>query len=317
MANAPSVVLVTGVGRYLGARVAARLGDDPAVERVIGVDTIPPLPGPGRTEFVRADIGHPLIGKVLDQAGVDTLVHVGARAADTAALLAASQQSRALRAVVATSSVAGYGGGRRDPAVFTEQTPPSSDLAPGPARTAAAAEAALRSYARRRPDVRVRALRLAPVLGPGIDTWLTRYLDRPVVPSAFGFDPRLQVLHEFDAVEATIAAVRSTRSVDGAINVAGRGVVALSQAVRIAGRVRLPLPGPLLDLSGVAPAEAGALLRYGRVVDTTKLTAGLGYVPRYTTLEAIYNHVGSHVGALRLPGLAAAALAGAERMVGT
>ncbi|MGH3742830.1 MAG: hypothetical protein ACRDT1_16090, partial [Micromonosporaceae bacterium] len=84
------VVLVTGVSRYLGAVVAARLAADPNVERVIAVDTTPPqaeaaalLAGPTTTwrgtrrrvpgskvlgskvEFVRADIRNPLIAKVL------------------------------------------------------------------------------------------------------------------------------------------------------------------------------------------------------------------------------------------------------------
>ena len=37
-------VLVTGVGRYLGAHLAVRLADHPQVTRVIGVDTVPPIP---------------------------------------------------------------------------------------------------------------------------------------------------------------------------------------------------------------------------------------------------------------------------------
>ena len=35
-------VLVTGVSRYLGAHLAARRADHPAVDRVTGVDTRPP-----------------------------------------------------------------------------------------------------------------------------------------------------------------------------------------------------------------------------------------------------------------------------------
>ena len=34
----PRVVLVTGVSRYLGSRLAAELQADPSIERVIGVD---------------------------------------------------------------------------------------------------------------------------------------------------------------------------------------------------------------------------------------------------------------------------------------
>ena len=40
----PAVVLVTGVSRYLGSALAAVLQADPAIERVIGVDTVPPTP---------------------------------------------------------------------------------------------------------------------------------------------------------------------------------------------------------------------------------------------------------------------------------
>ena len=77
----PAVVLVTGVSRWLGGALAAELAADPGIERVIGVDTVPPSPELlrtlGRTEFVRADIRNPLIAKVVARAEVDTVVHAG------------------------------------------------------------------------------------------------------------------------------------------------------------------------------------------------------------------------------------------------
>ena len=73
--SSPRVVLVTGVSRYLGSRLAGVLAADPSIERVIGVDTVAPRPQQsavlGRTEFVRADIRNPLIAKVIAQAGVE------------------------------------------------------------------------------------------------------------------------------------------------------------------------------------------------------------------------------------------------------
>src|SRR2546421_7009186 len=74
---APNVVLVTGVSRFLGGHLAARLAANPAMERVLGVDTVPPsrdmLRRMGRAEFVRADIRNPLIAKVISGAAVDTV----------------------------------------------------------------------------------------------------------------------------------------------------------------------------------------------------------------------------------------------------
>ncbi|GAB3857343.1 hypothetical protein GCM10029963_55240 [Micromonospora andamanensis] len=57
----PGVVVVTGVSRYLGAHVAARLAADPRIDRVIGIDL--PEPGPevdallDRVERIRVDAG--------------------------------------------------------------------------------------------------------------------------------------------------------------------------------------------------------------------------------------------------------------------
>ncbi len=309
----PSVVLITGVSRFVGGRLAAQLAADPAIDRVIGIDTVPPRSADlgllGRTEFVRADIRNPLIAKVMSQARVQTVVHsalisvpreIGGRVSmqemnviGTMQLLAACQKSDTVQRVVLRSTTAVYGSGASDPAVFTEDMEPHGAAPQGYAKDAAEVEGYVRAFGRRRPDVEISVLRLAPVVGPTIDTALTRYLRSRIVPTVAGFDPRLQLLHESDAIEAMrLAAVHSR---PGVVNVAADGVVSLSQLVRRAGRVRLPVPlglGPVAGLvrnSGAAEfvAEEGHVLRFGRVVDTTRLHTEFGYHPHWTTAEAV------------------------------
>ncbi|TAM92649.1 MAG: NAD-dependent epimerase/dehydratase family protein [Jatrophihabitans sp.] len=299
------VVLVTGVSRYLGGRLAQQLTEDPTVERIIGVDLVPPDAAGaarlGRTEFVRADIRNPLIAKVFTQAGVQTVVHA-AEGADnltgTMQLLSACQRSDAVERVVVRSTTAVYGSGPGDPAVFTEQMPARAGATSRFTRDAVEIENHVRGFGRRRPDVAVSILRLANLIGPSIDTALTRFLSMPVVPTSLGFDPRLQLLHESDAVEVLRRA--TVEHHPGLFNVAADGALSLTQAIRRAGRLRLPVPARALALVGELvrnvgvgqfSAEQSSFLNFGRVVDTTRLRTGFGYQPRYSSAEALRSYL--------------------------
>jgi len=307
----PSVVLVTGVSRHLGGRLAALLADDPSIERIIGVDTVPPprrLPL-GRTEFVRADIRNPLIAKVIATAAVDTVVHLNITAVPRAAggrasmkemnvigtmqLLAACQKSASVRQLVVKSSTAVYGSSSRDPALFTEEMEPRSLPRSGYAKDSVELEGYVRGFARRRPDVSVAVLRFTDVIGPGADSLLLRYLRLPVVPTVLGFDPRVQLLHADDALAVLRLATKFGHP--GTVNVGGAGVLLLSQMVRRAGRVPVPVPAPVVHVAGGLVRRAGLLdfsreqlsfLEFGRVVDTTRLRTEFGYTPRYDTVAA-------------------------------
>jgi UDP-glucose 4-epimerase len=309
-----STVLITGVNRFLGGRLAGLLAADPQIDRIIGIDTVPPrttdLAMLDRTEFVRADIRNPLIAKVLTQAQVTTVVHaalmasprsVGNRVAmqemnviGTMQLLAACQKSDTVERLVLRSTTAVYGCGPADPAIFTEDMHPHDGGQTGYAKDAVEVEGYVRGFARRRSDVGVSVLRMANILGPTIDNALARYLGMPLVPTSLGFDPRLQLLHEDDAVEALRLATVSHRP--GVVNVAADGVVSLAQLLRRIGRVRVPVPASALGVVGALVRNSGALdvtaeesryLNFGRVVDTTRLRTEFGYDPRYSTADTV------------------------------
>ena len=218
--GAPGVVVVTGVSRYLGAHVAARLAADPRIERVIGLDAADPAPELAplldQVDRVRADAAS--VGTVIDDLAADSVVHLalatapdqqhGGRAAmkeqnviGTMQLLAACQRAPRLRRLVVRSSTAAYGASFRDPAVFTEETEPHAVPRGGFARDILDIEGYVRGFRRRRPDVTATVLRFAPFIGSTADTTLTRYFAQPVVPTVLGRDPRLQFVHIEDALE--------------------------------------------------------------------------------------------------------------------
>ncbi|WP_037558623.1 NAD-dependent epimerase/dehydratase family protein [Spirillospora albida] len=312
-AAAARVVLVTGVSRFLGARVANTLQADPGIDRVIGVDTVPPTAPLGRTEFVRVDIRTPGIAKVIASARVDTVVHLSlvtspsaprAKAKElnvigTMQLLAACQRSPDMRRLVVRSSAAVYGSSAKDPAVFTEQDEPVESPASGYGKDAVEIEGYVRGLLRRRSDLSVAVLRFANFLGPSVDSPFTRYLRMPVVPTVLGFDPRLQFVHEDDGVEVLRRMTLEEHS--GLFNVAGDGVLLLSQALRRAGRVSVPVPAPSFStvgdvgrrfagMSGFSP-ELLRWLTHGRVIDTSALERALDWRPKHSSESAFADFV--------------------------
>jgi UDP-glucose 4-epimerase len=209
----------------------------------------------------------------------------------TMQLLAAAYHAPDLRRLILKSTTAVYGSTAADPAVWTESM---SHEAPrhGFGKDAIEVEDYVRSFDRRRPEVAVTVLRLANQVGPTVDNPLTRYFELPVCPTVLGFDPRLQFLHEEDTAEVLLRATLGPPT-DGTFNVAGDGVVLLSQAIRIAGKPPLPIPEPLVgrmaELVGRTvdfSPEQVRFLQYGRVADTSAAATELGFLPKWTSLHA-------------------------------
>src|SRR5256712_9387301 len=75
MANKKRRILVTGVARWWGALVVQRLVEDPDVAEVIGIDIREPRHDLGRADYLKLDIRHSLIGKLVRAVGIDTVVH--------------------------------------------------------------------------------------------------------------------------------------------------------------------------------------------------------------------------------------------------
>jgi UDP-glucose 4-epimerase len=123
----------------------------------------------------------------------------------------------------------------------------------------------------------------------------------PLVPSPFGYDPRLQFIHEDDAEEVLYRATREDHP--GIFNVAGTGVLLLSQAIRICGTIPLGIPAPLASLAASAvrrlglidfPTDQVQFLVYGRVADNQRLKDVFGFTPLFSTRAALEEFVQGH-----------------------
>jgi UDP-glucose 4-epimerase len=312
-ATTPRTVLVTGASTFLGGYLVARLAANPAIERVLAVDSRVPrkdlMRRMGRAEFLRLDIRRPAIAKAIAGYEVDTVVHAATSIMDTAPhssaikefnvvgamqVCAACQRSPSVKRLILRSTAMVYGASAHDPSHFAEETPARREPKRGYGRDLLDIEGYVRGLARRRQDIDVTTVRLQAILGPRINTRMGSYLSLPIVPTVIGYQPRLQFLHEEDALAAMEHVTLAGKT--GTFNVAGEGVVSLTQAIRRIGHIELPVPSSLLaPITGVFQDLRSAKLRssqteyltYGRVLDTTRMRSELGFAPRFSTAETV------------------------------
>jgi UDP-glucose 4-epimerase len=303
-------VLITGVGSYLGTLLAARLERDPEVEAVVVIDTRHPKTELERTELHDADIRDAEVASLIQAAAPDAVVHnkivrqpgpgMSSRAMHdinvigSLQLLAACERVPSIKSIVIRGSAGIYGAEPHAPQFLGEEMTRLFPLRTRFQRDVAEIENYFETFSRRRPQVICTMLRYQPAIGPSLDTQITRYLSQPACPTYLGFDPRIQLVHEHDALEALLAAIRNP--VRGAVNVAGHGTIGLARMIRLAGRPPLPIAGPLFaPITGAARRlglgaysdDFRRLLRYGRAVDIRRLEEEVGHQPQYSTLAAV------------------------------
>ncbi|MGH9014306.1 MAG: NAD-dependent epimerase/dehydratase family protein [Acidimicrobiia bacterium] len=302
-------VLVTGIGTFWGSRLAQELEARRDVEVVVGLGTHEPILPLERTEFVRADSGYTILQRIVHATEVDTILHTHLIADSTELsgralheinvigtmnlLAAAGTAQSPVRKVVVKSSTLVYGSSYHDPYFFREDMPRSAGARTRIERSLLEVESFVSDFAEDNPHVTVTMLRFTNVLGDHMQTPFSTAMRLPVVPEILGFDPRLQFTHEDDVVGALVYA--TTTDVPGVYNVAGDGTLPWSEACRIVGKRRVPLPPVLTNLAVEPlrilrivdlPPEMLALLRYGRGVDNTRYKqAGFRY--RFTSAGTV------------------------------
>jgi UDP-glucose 4-epimerase len=294
-------VLVTGLGTFWGGRVAQALEQRDDVDVIVGLDREEPRIELQRTEYVRSDENYSILARIVKATRVDTIVHTFLVVDSTAMrsrtmheinvigtmnlFAAASAAGSTVRNVIVKSSTLVYGSGAQDPTWFMESSKRTSPPATPVERSLLSVEGYVRDFAEDNPHVNVTLLRFSNVLGPDIVTPMSKALELPAVPALFGFDPRLQFVHEEDVVRSILFVLDN--DVPGIYNVAGDGLLPWSEVAALCGKRLIPLPpfgmslmaGPLRRLGLELPSELLSLLKYGRGVDNRRFKrAGFQYL---------------------------------------
>jgi len=284
----------------------------PHVNALFGCDIADPISAIEAMDFVHADTRQSVIGKLVRQLRIDTVVHL-AITVDSAregrsshetnvigtmnVLTGCAGSATPVERLVVKSSQAIYNAAAEDPSFYSEVMAGRGRSSTALSRDLVDMESLVREFAVRNPRCRVTALRLG--FGIGYETTLGKYLSLPVVPTFAGFDPRLQFLHQDDAAEAMVRAVLGGH--EGAFNVAADGILLLSQAIAMMGGRAAPILPPygrwlalatLRALTGVElPGHIADVLAYDSVADCSALLSEFGWKPAYTTRSVMEQFV--------------------------
>jgi UDP-glucose 4-epimerase len=308
-------ILVTGVARWWGALVVQRLVEDPDVAEVIGIDTREPRYDLGRADYLKLDIRHSLIGKLVRSVGIDTVVHTLTRVDSfdmdprrahemnvigTLNLLAgcAGEGSPVTRFVLKSSGHV-YGSRVDLPTGVREDHRLDSNSRHQFVRDIVEVESYVNDFAARNPGIDILVLRFGNSLNADEAQPLAKYLDLEVVPTIAGYDPTLQLTHRDDCVEALRLAAK--RGPAGAYNIAAPGGQPLSELLDGAGKFHAPLIPPFgIELAAYALRRSGVaflspqlldLLRWGRVLSTSKAARLLGFRAARDTRAAFEEYI--------------------------
>jgi nucleoside-diphosphate-sugar epimerase len=327
----PLVVAVTGAASGVGERLAARLATSSGVRRVLAIDE-----RRGEVQGVQwrvLDIRDPAVAERL--AGVDVVVHLAldlgmdtepkARSAfnvrGTQTVLTAAAAAGVHRVVLCTSAMV-YG-------ALADNEVPLAEDAPLRATEEASLVGDLLEIERlgqraphAHPGLSVTVLRPAVVVGPGVDTILTRYFEAPRLLVVSGSRPCWQFCHVDDLAAALEYAALGL--IEGEVTVGCDGWLEQEEVEEITGIRRMELPASLalgtaarLHRLGLTPAPAGdlAYTMYPWVVSGSRLHEA-GWRPAHTNEQVLGELLeqvsGKHaVAGRRLGGKDAAATLGA------
>ncbi len=296
-------MVITGVCGRLGKGLARRLHRE---RTVVGVDRRPFPDKPKDVEHRELDMRRAKLKDVFRIGNVAAVVHLGVlhdpRASSAehhswnvsgfAKLLEYVAQFEVEKLVVLSSANV-YGPQAGNAQFLTEDAPLLGGQDFSEIRDLIEVDMLAQSFFWKRPETETVILRPVHILG-SVRNAASNFLRLPAIPTALGFDPMIQVIHESDVVSAIERALAP--GVRGIFNVAGLDPLPLSRIIRMLGRPSVPVPATLgkmmlkrmwtLHLSNF-PAPEIDHIRYVCMVDDRRARDVMGFAPEKTVEETV------------------------------
>jgi UDP-glucose 4-epimerase len=287
-------VLITGISGGQGRLLTRRLLEN---YEVCGVDRAPWEGHPRGVEIHTVDLRKKKFEDVIRTEMPTAIVHMGfvrhfragqdvrhdVNVRGTKQLLDHCVHHGVQKLVVLSSSYV-YGAFPENPYYMDEDAPLSASRSYPEIRDLVEVDTLASAFLWRYPHIRTCVLRPVNVLGYYVHSMIGQYLGEKRVPTAMGFDPMLQFIHEEDLSEAIALALE--HSLQGVFNVTGPGEVPLHTAIEETGGRAFPVPEPVmrplfdrLFRWGLIPYPPGAIdfLKYPITISGSRFVDATGF----------------------------------------
>lgn len=302
-------VLITGSSGYIGTELCRRYAAADNPTEIVGIDLAPPREEFSNLTFYQLDCNSDL-SSVFQRHHVDTIIHlvyVLNMTHDSREMFKINVGSienilkfadkHGVARIVVTSSATAYGAHPDNPPILTEDDPLRGNRDFQYAFNKTIVEDQLTTFASEHPDVDIVIARPAIVCGAHIGNFISRYIEKPLVPLVKKCDTEMQYLHEEDAADALFTLAAEAPA--GIYNLGPPNTIHPAKSVAILGGKPIGIrPGLLRFMTGLAwilrmkflaeaPASMISFIQYPWVVEGSKIEKVSDFRYRFSSEDAI------------------------------
>ena len=295
---------ITGAAGYFGRKIIERLEKNEECEKIVGISRRSFKHNFKKLDYYQMDVRDKKLKDLFE--GVDVIIHLAfvlnpihsrkemhsINVGGAKNVLEIAKRT-GVKKLIITSSTMVYGAWPDNPKYLTEESPLRGHPTYYYNQDKIEVEKMCKEFSMEN-DILLTILRPCLVLGPTVDHFYTRLLNWPVLPLVDGKNPDMQFLHEDDLARAHEIFVME--DIPGIFNIVGRGTMKWSDVVETAGRKVVKLPSfilyPTLSLLWHLhltefPSQILDFIKYRWVASGEKAQKEAGFIPEYTTKEAL------------------------------